>query len=514
MATLSPVSSHSASKDSIDDRSTQRKTKGHTDDQFEDSLNASISEHISEEIESINSSSAVEDSIEKRFDQLVAEKKRKLFDFDSDKSDAVNNDGNFSKFGLDESLSGDNIAKHFRVEAETSTQRRVNEPVTSASHGTKTDELKIADVDEGAAKPTDVSTSSKANYEMQPAKDSSNSVKSMHQSDAHSKNDDKNDVILINDHEISINSLKELQRQRSRSDVDAANANQNTTSDISDLQNEENAKEQRSIDDLSASINESSAKVEGHSADRSSSMNQSKSQSQSEPKSDSQSEQAEESAKSDEIMQKCKPIEGDSPPELSVIEEVSAAQERSSERVERSSDKKSAIRDIIDEAINKLPLDKENRPPNLSDDLFSVDSKHVTSSQNSTITDGTVYNALTKVPHPSVTLSNFEEELNLNLLRLESRIKEMNSNLGHGKFSIGNIDLPLISSSRRDSRRESLMDLAQSARDSSSLTTNSTEYRTFQDDYFQVISWKIIENYHFNSSFYSISVNRFASGAG
>lgn len=515
MANLSPLTSQSPSKenDSIDDGLAQRKAAKSEDD-FEDSLNVSISEHISEEIESNNNSSAVDDSIEKpalRFDQSMTEKKRKLFDFDdSDRSDAIDNEGirMFSKFDaihLDESLAGDNIAKHFLVEKpETSTHRSVNEPVDNRTtnitqHRTKCDELKIDDVkDDGAVKPstTNVSTTSTSNVidEMQQSKDSSNLTDLTHQSDSHksvnnNKSNEKCDVILINDQEISIHSLKEnLQRQRSRSDI--IKSNQNTTSDFSDLQNEENAKDQRSIDELS--INDVSERVESHSDDGEIEVDRSKSTSDkiSNSKSDTVSETNNEN--SDENIKKCKPIEEEnSLPELSIIEEVSADQEHSSSHqhpVECNFDKKNEVRKIIDDAVNKLPLDKENRLP--IDELVSIGSKHLTSSQNSTTTDATVYTAFAKPYEPHTIPSNFLEECNINLIHMENKIQELH-NMNAGKYSASFFDYPLISSSRRDSLRESLKDFPQSGRDSYSINTTSTEYRPFQTEYHLVSRNKI-----------------------
>lgn len=500
MANLTPLTSQSPSKenDSIDEGSAQRRAvKSRDEDDFEDSLNVSISEHISEEIES---NSAVEDSIEKsapRFDQLVAEKKRKLFDFDdSDKSDAVDSDGvrKFSKFDvgnlLDDSLSGDNIAKHFMADVETDTHRNnsVNERIESVSQRTKSDELKIAAaVDEGAANPSETTNVSTHIDEMQNTKDKSNLVELVHLSDSHKSNSDsrksdvKTDVILINDQEISIHSLKELQEQRSRSDIEPANTNQtnqNTTSDISDLQIEENTKDQRSIEDLSGvSINESSTRVDSE-AERSKSSSDKVSQ----PKSESQTEKNEEDSKSDEEIKKCKPVEVDSLPELSVIEEVSAADELSSRQhsknIESAADKKKEMQKIINEAVNKLPLDKENRPPNMFDDLLSVGSKHLTSSQ-STLTDGTVYNTIARA-NPSTV--NFEDELKSTLIHLQNRIEEMQNSMP--SRNLANLfELSMVSSSRRNSL---IHEFPQSGRESSSLATNTTEYQPFQDEYFRV----------------------------
>lgn len=507
MANLSPLTSQSPSKenDSIDDVLAQRKAAKHRDDDdFEDSLNISISEHISEEIES-----GVEDSIEKsaqQFDQSTAEKKRKLFDFDdSDKSEAVNSDGvrQFTKFDvanlLDESLSGDNIAKHFLAETEMSPQRSsVNEPIASVSQRTKNDNSKIDDVNEGAANSskTNVETSSRDVDEMQKSKENSNLDELMHVGDSHKSasggnrnSDEKHDVILINDHEFSIHSLKELQRQRSRSDIEPKESNQtnqNTTSDISDLQNEDNAKEQRSIEDLSGiSINESSGKIEIHSETEERSKSSSERASRTET--DGKLEKSEGITDTDETIQKCKPMEDthESLPELSVIEEVSAADELSSRHkiVESLSDKKIEMKKIIDETVDKLSLDKENRPPNLTDDLLSVGSKQLTSSQ-STLTDGTVYNNFTK-GDLNMTGANFEDELNLNLIHMQNKIKELH-NINAGKYSASFFDMPMLSASRRSSLKDSFRDFPQSGRESNSINTNSTEYQPFQDEYFRV----------------------------
>ncbi|XP_031624937.1 pericentrin isoform X2 [Contarinia nasturtii] len=461
MANFSPQLSQSPLKeqDSIDNVMALQKSSKNHDDDFEDSLNISISEHISEEIES---NSVADDSIEKtsqQFDQLVAEKKRRLFDFeDNDKSDIVGADGmrKFSKFDvadlLDESLSGDNIAKHFI--ADVTKRNSVKEPV---SNQTKCDAFKKA---------------SHSLSKVQTSKDLVNRDSHSASASGSGKSVVKSDVILINDHEISLDSLLEQQRHRSQSDANSAN--QNTTSDISDLQIEDIIREQRSIEDLSGiSVNESSNKLELE-AERSKSSSDKM----------AQSDRNDESTKTDEEeVKKCKPLEDhESLPELSVIEEVSAAEELSSNHNENAANKKIEIRKIIDETVNRLPLDKENRPPNLNDDLLSVDSKQMTSSQNSTLTDGTVYNVFAKM-ETNPTDAKFQDELNLNLLHMQNKIKEL-QNIHAGKYSVGYFDLPLLSSSRRDSLKES-------GRDSTSLTTNSTEYRPFQDEYFRLTDFQI-----------------------
>lgn len=505
MSNLSPTESQSPSKenDSIDG-GPRKAGPSHEDDEFEDSLNVSISEHISEEIESnYNLSSAAEDSIDRparQFDQMVIEKKRKLFNFDDDdKSEAADNDGirKFTKFdtgdgSFDEFLSGDNIAKHFMTESGTSaTQRSGDERNQNTSQHTNSDsDVKIdvensLSVDDGAANQTSKADDSAS------LKGMSNKSDKM-KSDSTSKKEENNDVILINDHEISLTSLKQLQRNRSHGDSEhsAANqTNQNTTSDISDLLNED--KEQKSIEDISCiSINESrptsskrESQNEDKSGDKSDEKTSGKSSKHSKDESDGehQEQEPDEEMKEVENIQKCKPMSIESPTELSVIEEVSVADETSSHRnlMESNFDKRNEIRKIINETIDKLPLEKENRPPNLHDELLSTDSRNLSSSQNSTATDGTVYSAFATKPTMSFDLDpNFESELNLNLIHMQNKIKELH-NLSTGKYSVLEIDLP--ASGRRDSLKDS-----QSGRESMSMTTNSTEYRPFQNEYLRV----------------------------
>lgn len=472
MSKLSPIESQSPSKenDSIDEQQRKAATS-HDEDEFDDSLNVSISEHISEEIESNLMSSVAEDSIDKatnQFDQNVMEKKRKLFNFDdSDISDAVDNNGirKFTKFDasdgkFDEFLSGDNIAKHFKIECEpNATKPIVSERVQSVSSG---DNIKI-DVsernvsgDDGAAHSNIFVTSTENNSK--------------------SNKDDINDVIMINDHEISLTSLKQMQKQRSNVEIEQSTTNQNTTSDISDLLNSD--KEQKSIEDVSGiSANESqsaSSKRESKSKSKSSNENESNHQ--------------DEEMQEVEVLQKCKPILVESSAvieELSIIEEVSAVDEPSSNRnrSEHNFDKVKEVRKIVNDAIDQLPLEKENRPPNLHEELLSAGSKQLTSSQNSTTTDATVYNAFGKMAYPFDVDPNFESELNLNLVHMQNKIKEL-QNLSSGKYAA--IPLDLAGIGRRDSLIDSVKDFPQSGRESTSITTNSTEYRPFQDEYFRV----------------------------
>lgn len=490
MSKLSPIASQSPLKanDSIDE---QRMGAGHDGDEFEDSLNVSISEHISEEIES----NEADDSIDKaafQIDQKFLEKKRKLFNYDdSDKSDATGSDGirKFTKFDtsddddkFDELLSGENIAKHFIVESETiASQPSVNERVQSAEkHITNSDNTKIDAADDGAAannnKQSETNSMRNRGFdEKAPTKSSS----------ALEKDHNINDVILINDHEISITSLKQLQKQRSHSDTDrsaAIQTNQNTTSDISDFLNED--KEPKTNDDISmASVNSDSRPTSSKREDDKSEERSEHSSKSKRSREDFELHDQDEQMDIAESIQKCRPVSIESPVELSVIVEVSAAEEMSSNRnlVESNSDKRNEIRKILNDAIDMLPLEKENRPPNLRDELLSVDSKYLNSSQNSTTTDGTVYNAFAKPIIPFDLDSNIESELNLNLIHMQNKIKEL-QNLSTGKYSA--LDLPI--SGRRDSLKDSLKDYSQSGRESTSITTNSTEYRPFQDEYFRV----------------------------
>lgn len=483
MAQLSPIISQSPSKenDSIGGQPAAAAASS-SHDEFEDSLNVSISEHISEEIES----SAAEDSIDKpaqRFDQLISDKKRKLFDFDDDseKSEviAVGAEGvtSFSKFdinngNLDEILSGDNIAKHFKVDVEKP-QSESPSHHTSSKEATKDESDKIAI---SSKKSSELHKIDKSTKEATESRQNSSSHSSKRGSIEHG-----DDVILINDQEISIHSLEELQKQKSRTDdehskTDRTN-NQNTTSDISDLLIEGTPKEQKSIDDISAiSINEdeNSSKHNTPSKSKSESEKVENRESQSE-KSQSESTSPEnEPIEVDEHVQKCKPME---PLELSIIEELSADEKLSSHiNNNKDGEKELIVNLVLDDVIDSLPLNKENRPPNFRDEfLLPMESKHATSSQNSTATDGTVV----KAGYPEE--ADLGSEININLIHMQNKIKEL-QNINAGKYTVGAFDLQTSNSSRRDS----LKDFPQSGRESMSITTNSTEYRTFQEEYFQV----------------------------
>lgn len=490
MADNSPTASRSMSKDSIGGGGGDNVPR-HSEDEYEDSLNVSISEHISEDIESNNNiSNATDDSIEKpyhQFDRSVVDKKRQLFAFDdSDKSDAVGNERSptFTRFRIDEDLSGDNIARHFLAESSHSEHVRTTEGgksgEKSGEKSSQTNSPKSSlKSNENSGKTAGPSTSPK---ECEKPKDLSGG---RHQG-GDCKLSHNKDVILINDHEISIDSLKQQQQQQKRkSDSDQAN----TTSDISDLMNEENAKESKSMEDVAAS----SAHEPGHS-DNSAKSESDHSQSDSD-KIDDDNEQEDDNEQTneyDDIVQKCRPMETDSIAELSVIDEVSRDDESSGKQriVESNSDKQNVMRQIIDDTVQRLPIDKENRAPNLRDELTSIESKYLASSQNSTTTDGTVYNAFGK-SDVNISMSN---ELNHYLTNIESKIKELHS-----------VDLARLlgndaSNSRRDSLKDSLKDLPQSSREAISITTTSTEYRPFQDEYFRV-SWLI----HVTSEFFALS---------
>lgn len=446
MAEKSPTTSRSISKET--DSIAGDNINKQSEDEYEDSLNISISEHISEEIESNNNSGASEDSIEKsnqRIDQSVADKKRQLFAFDdSDRSDKAANFGlpTFSRFQIDGNLSGENIAKHFLAESS---------PVENTQ-------------------PKNVEKSSeKSKAEPSP---SLKEIEKCEESTSRHQNNDGNlsrkDVILINDHEISIDSLKLQQKQKSESD------HANTISDVSDLINEDNAKDSKSIEDIPAtSINESESKPSDKSANADADNTESESDKVYET--NDEMRESEIMEENDEIIQKCRPMVSDSMAELSVIDEVSRDDELSSNQhiSENSDDKQNAIRKIIDDTVDQLPIGKENRAPNLRDDLMSTDSKYMASSQNSTATDGTVYNAFANAD------ANISNELNLYLTNIESKIKELHC-----------MDLSRVlgndTSSRRDSLKDSLKDMPQSSREAVSITTTSTEYRPFPDEYFRV----------------------------
>lgn len=439
MANINPIAAQSDQNPSSNDNDKP------DDDEFEDSLNISISEHISEEIENYDSNiTSAEDSIEKSKRDFVLSKRRQLFDIGNDDEGHKNRPGEgltSSKFDIDNDaalLSGDNIAQHFKVDDsrpgnEPSERQGVEVHASEHSLSPKITEEKSNEVEAAENDSVDHSqsdTQSNGDQKEIGGKDSEGATAAV------AASGDENDVILINDHEISIHTLKKLQTQQasshSASDPNVS-ANQNTSSDISDLLHENSTSQKKD-------------EIEVKSVSRSD---------------DDRSEP--EAARS-------------------AVANQSASIWMGFETVE---EKQQEMKEIIDGAIGKLPIDKTLTPAPL-----------VTVANSATTTDSEqpASSAVTEINYENNNRL-FESELDANLIHIQNKIREL-QNIAAGKYHLNTIlntsaDIQGGSSSRRDS----LKDFPQSGRESTSITTNSTEYKTFQEEYLQVSSvFKIASN--------------------
>lgn len=516
-----------------------------SDDIEEDSLNISISEHISEEIESNNNlsigsdDSITDDNKEARFDKLLmTDKKRKLFDIDSDEEedgrgtagDAKKTDFStrFSNFGisnenLDTLLSGDNIAQHFKDADTNTTDEDKHEKIekfskdddenikshTKNSFNPKLDENSMND---GANASAAVSGSSIRHISHSKSDNSGISAKSrgvsenvVNEASVSKRSKLQDDVILINDHEISINSLKSLQEQP---------VEQNTASDVSELVNEENVSSTKGDSELHNSNSGSGKRSTGAKPTDSG---------------------------TNEISNNKHDIHsGGSTPKLfsrnqSISEIFSINEELDFNQSEENLlEKKGEMRKILNEAIEKLPIDSKNSVSRINSDsiqtvrdnsqdkeliLIENNGSQVTElsrcekNQNrmgstpSIVTEqiNVILKPLAMAKNEVETVSSsatetkfdpiFEKELNINLNQIQNRIREL-QDLTAGKLNISAMgNSPFDSESRRDS----LKDLPQSGRESSSIITNCTEYKTFQEEYFKV-NMEIFSKFVFNSN--------------
>lgn len=101
--------------------------------------------------------------------------------------------------------------------------------------------------------------------------------------------------------------------------------------------------------------------------------------------------------------------------------------------------------------------------------------------------------------------NSFDSVISLNMLQqMENRVKELQDIVSGKDLCLAALNMQLESCSRRDSLRE----LPPSGRDSCSLATSSTEYRTYQEDYATKVSdckcTKYIPDLH------ALSVHRFS----
>lgn len=500
-----------------------------TDDIEEDSLNLSISEHISEEIESNNNlsidDSLADDNNERTFDKLlITDKKRKLFDIDSDEeggngdaSTVASTDGGhqssrFSNFeinndNLDTLLSGDNIAQHFKADLDFNDQQEnrnvpksddeietQNESKESKnSFNPKLDEKNMNDGAISATAKILKNDSNSKSDEHETSKIDENVNERVHDVNSSKQSELQDDVILINDHEISITSLKNLQSQP---------IEQNTASDISEILNEDNVLSMKGNSESgSGNLSENRSKLE----DDSNMSGHNKSDISS-----GQKELSKSGSQSAKVVSRNQSV--------SENEELSFNQGG-----DNLLSKKSEMREIINEAIDKMPIDSNTNKPEVSPNTLSTESRkevgHTSTDEpiNRTLSDNECNSQSNQVaigqqieipsseiidPQMKVVSDSgavtktqfdpiFEKELHINLAHIQSKIQELHE-LTAGKQNLTVLNFPLES----DSRRDSLKDLPQSGRESSSIITNCTEYKTFQEDYFKVILFILLVSKH------------------
>lgn len=531
MSKLFPIASSSNQNPSKENQNSSIIAVDADEDEFEDSLNQSISEHISEEIESNNNVSSVEDSIEnpKNFNQLALDKRRKLFDIDGD-NDVGHSDFTFGKFNinndnLDTLLSGEQIAQHFKVDDVNDTiDTRLNRNAAmnlSASSKVESLSSKI-DVeqlsDDGAVATGNQSLDNvQSEHKVSKELEDSDGVEVTDVEKEDEQEIDENepdDVILINDHEISIHSLKRLQHQQLVSETEPSpieNTNQNTTSDISDLLNEDNVSSSKEHQSSIKSTNISETEITKSASEKSKIVNSSELTVDEKQSNSVGSNTLRGSGKNavnsnDVSLQKTDPVLSENKSKSSIVV-LETNDQSMNNKIENDAEKQSEMKKIVNETVDKLPLDR--RPTNLRDELLMVEMGHkrvdsATTDGNATDSEQRFSSIVTEINTSNVAQDNvfsapianqltdplFQSELNVNLTHMQNKIKEL-QNISAGKYSINSVlnlplDIPGPTSSRRNSLKDSLKDLPQSGRDSTSITTNSTEYKTFQDEYLRV----------------------------
>lgn len=432
MANINPIAAQSDRNPSSRDNAKQ------DDDEFEDSLNVSISEHISEEIENDDSNlTSAEDSIEKSKRDFVLSKQRQLFSIGNDDEETARPGGSaaFSKFDIDSDavlLSGENIAQHFRVgdsEPANEPSEKQNTDIDASGHSLslKITEEKSSEVDAAENDSLEIEQSAiqshadREGISEEEEEDSDGAAAGAEAVAAAAASGEENDVILINDHEISLYTLKKLQTQQTFSHSASnpnGSTNQNTTSDISDLLNENSA-----------------------------------------------------SQKKDEVKSVSQADDNRSEPEVA---KSAVAIDRivTGEEIETVEEKQQEMKEIINKAVDKLPIDK-TLALTVADSATTTDSEQPVSS------------VATEINYANNN-RQFESELDINLIHMQNKIREL-QNIASGKYHLDAV-LPLETHGGSSSRRDSLKDFPQSGRESTSITTNSTEYKTFQDEYLHVRS--------------------------
>lgn len=434
MDNINPIAAQSDRKPSSSEHDKQE------DDEFEDSLNISISEQISEEIEDNSNITSAEDSIEQSKRDLALSKRRQLFNIGNDDEGPAEPGDElvYSKFDIDNDaalLSGVNIAQHFKVDdsgpaVEPTEKQNTEIDVSGVSVSQHSLSLKITEEKSSEVEAAENDSVGDAQSAIPSNADQEEEGEGDGAAAVVATSADENDVILINDHEISICTLKKLQTEQtpthSASDPNVS-TNQNTTSDISDLLNEN-----------SPSQNKEEIQV--------------KSLSQSE---DDLPETG--AAKSNVVTNSASIVEME---------------------VETFEEKQQEMKEIINEAVDKLPIGRS---------LGLAQSATVGNSATTTDSEPPASSAVTEINYENNNRL-FEKELDVNLLHMQNKIQELQS-IAAGKYHLNTVlNLPTEIQCGSSSRRDSLKDFPQSGRESTSITTNSTEYKTFQEEYLQVSS--------------------------
>lgn len=561
--------------------------KPNTDDDIdEDSLAESISEHI--EIESGDEDGASSNS--KAINAINQNKRRQLFGIDDE--DIAPRFG-FHNDNLDNLLSGDNIAQHFKVddinandESDADEEEDAHDDKENTDEGGENvavDTHQRSDISIGSKNSSNPKLDEKVTVggaeslrtdsirRAEAGGSSADGGEDHSQKGAELQDDD---VILINDNEISIKSLKNQQT----GEISATQSNQNTTSDVSDLVNE-NDDDSISVEDMeqhdrSEALEEivKSEQKEGSISEKSKTLSKHSNKSEDLSKhsiADDEKSDAVRSVRSHTSAPRSEVKENSQ----SVVSERMAMDTKHKLESNTASDNQE-IRSIINKAIDHLPLDPESEDgsPSAPDkdikdiineaidslpikqcvrisrdslseipeddeeltieiieeasDFVTTEYKHpaegpktstiftlksetkdmetahldVSKNNNGSVNnvtdlDNISLDTIRDLDSPRARSDSanlmYANELNINLVHMQNKIKEL-QDLTAGKyncmiptpsiFNIGAASGDGFSSSRRDS----LKDQPQSGRDSTSIATNSTEYRTFQEEYFNL----------------------------
>lgn len=528
-------------------------TASRPDDTMDDD---SVVESISEHIEIGSDASDVDDEDEpfgddgrEHMDRDHLNKRRQLFGIDDENMSSkfgMNNDS------LDRLLSGDNIAQHFKIENDIdgsndiTGSHDVHLPDVASKNSSRitTNASDMTDELHGAATGWDDNMGGGA------AAAATTSTRTNQDDRRSEKSPDDDDVILINDNEISIKSLKNLQTKSATRESSA-----NTSSEVSDFMIENN--ESLSVRDIELDDSEN---VE-RSDERANSASQSRETSDyARTKSNDLSHHS--ASSSDNVVVKNIINEAIDKLPISIEQQSDQMTDRSHDGViddedtgdTDEADRRGAVNVIINEAIDSLPIKQCTRISRDSlseiaeddeemtieilemnvDQLDAIAIQHtddaqlaeeppqmirINMQQSSTramdeptaAANPTMISMISVDEASHITLTNaancgpttpqrqqlqsgasafFADEINVNLMHMQNKIKELHD-MAAGKYncmipSTSTFGVSSVGDVFSNSRRDSLKDQPQSARDSTSITTNSTEYRTFQDEYFNL----------------------------